>query len=45
MSVAVKYTASAHEQSDALGKQLNFARRVLKEALDVEVESLESITR
>ncbi|KAJ6598403.1 hypothetical protein DFH09DRAFT_1394617 [Mycena vulgaris] len=45
MSVAVGYTNFAHEQSEALKEQLAFAKRVLKEALDVEVESLEPIAR
>ncbi|KAJ7494468.1 kinase-like domain-containing protein [Mycena galericulata] len=45
MSVAVAYTAFEHEQSEALKKQLVFAKRILKDALDIEVESLEPIAR
>ncbi|KAJ7144901.1 hypothetical protein C8R43DRAFT_1130322 [Mycena crocata] len=45
MSVAVTYSDFTHEQSDALKEQLAFAKRVLKAALDVEVESLEPIAR
>ncbi|KAJ7771494.1 hypothetical protein B0H16DRAFT_186063 [Mycena metata] len=45
MSVAVGYSEFAHEQSEALKERFAYAKRVLKEALDVEVESLEPITR
>ncbi|KAF7353767.1 Protein kinase-like domain [Mycena venus] len=45
MSVAVGYTEFPHEKSDALKERFGFAKRVLKEALDVEVESLEPIAR
>jgi hypothetical protein len=39
MSVAVGYTDFPHEKSEALKEQFAFAKRVLKEALDVEVIS------
>ncbi|KAJ6531754.1 kinase-like domain-containing protein [Mycena capillaripes] len=45
MSVAVGYADFTHEKSEALKEQLSFAKRVLKEALDVEIESLEPIAR
>jgi hypothetical protein len=37
MSVAVGYTDYPHEKSEALKERFAFAKRVLKEALDVEV--------
>lgn len=37
MSVAVGYSEFAHEQSEALKERFAYAKRVLKEALDVEV--------
>ncbi|KAJ6546862.1 hypothetical protein B0H19DRAFT_1162797, partial [Mycena capillaripes] len=45
MSVAVGYTEFPHEKSEALKERFAFAKRVLKEALDVEIESLEPIAR
>ncbi|KAJ7891240.1 hypothetical protein B0H14DRAFT_2688300 [Mycena olivaceomarginata] len=45
MSVAAGYTDYPHEKSEALQERFAFAKRVLKEALDVEVESLEPIAR
>ncbi|KAJ7184465.1 hypothetical protein C8R46DRAFT_1064131 [Mycena filopes] len=45
MSVAVGYTDFAHEKSEALKERFEYAKRVLKETLDVEVESLEPIAR
>ncbi|KAF8191550.1 kinase-like domain-containing protein [Mycena galopus ATCC 62051] len=45
MSVAVGYTDFPHEKSEALKERFRFAKRVLKETLDVEVESLEPIAR
>ncbi|KAJ7491130.1 hypothetical protein FB451DRAFT_1222146 [Mycena latifolia] len=45
MSVTVGYTDFDHEQSEALKEQLAVAQRVLKEALGIEVESLEPIAR
>ncbi|KAF7359164.1 putative phosphotransferase enzyme family protein [Mycena sanguinolenta] len=45
MSVDVGYASFPHEKSEALKERFAFAKRVLKEALDVEVESLEPIAR
>ncbi|KAK7035855.1 hypothetical protein R3P38DRAFT_3484010 [Favolaschia claudopus] len=39
------YSEFQHEESDSLKESLVFARAVLKDALDIEVESLEPITR
>ncbi|KAJ7253375.1 kinase-like domain-containing protein [Mycena haematopus] len=45
MSVDVGYSSFPHEKSEALKERFAFAKRVLKEALDVEIESLEPIAR